>query len=71
MMKACRQPTITEAMAREIERRAHGLMRGDRRRMHLALTEAAKAVLECKPRRAIKGEGSLNYVKSIGRFRWD
>lgn len=69
-MAKCKQPTITGTTAREIEHRAGVLMRKGKR-MHTALTTAATEILGCKPRRAIAGEGSLNYFKSIGRFRWD
>ncbi len=66
----CKQPAITGKTAREIERRASELVRGGQK-FHTALSIASQAVLGCKPRRAIAGEGSLNYFKSIGRFRWE
>lgn len=70
MAVKCKQPQITGATAREIERRAQELRRHGKR-LPTALTQAATEVLGCKPRRAIAGEGSLNYFRSIGRFRWE
>lgn len=70
-MKKCHwRGTIRESTAKRIERVAQAKMRQGTK-MHLALTAAAKSVLRCKPRRAEKGEGSLNYIQSIaGRVVW-
>lgn len=66
------QPVISETTAIQIERRAREMQQKYRRRpAHMALTYAATEILGCQPRRAIAGEGSLNYFKSIGRFHWD
>lgn len=62
--------SISSTIARDIERRATKLTKRGTLQ-HMALTRAAEEVLGCKPRRALAGEGSLNYFKSIGRFFWD
>ncbi len=72
MAAKCKQPTITSDTAQRIEKRAHELWQrpGKRVRMHMALTQATREILGCTPRRAIAGEGSLNYFRSIGHFKW-
>lgn len=66
------RPVISESSALQIERRSREMQQRYRRRpAHMALTYATTEVLGCQPRRAIAGEGSLNYFRSIGRFHWD
>jgi hypothetical protein len=66
------RPVISESTALQIERRARELRAKYKTRApHMALTYAATEVLGCLPRRAIAGEGSLNYFRAIGRFHWD
>jgi hypothetical protein len=65
-------PVISETTALQIERRARELRTKYKTRApHMALTYAATEVLGCQPRRAVAGEGSLNYFRAIGRFHWD
>lgn len=70
MAKKCKQPEISGDTARSIERRAMELKKSGVK-LSTALTKAATEILGCKPRRAISGEGSLSYFRSIGRFHWD
>lgn len=70
-MKPCkRRGTIHQSTAERIEQLAASKMRRGKK-MYVALTEAARAVLRCKPRRALPAEGSRNYIESVaGRIVW-